>query len=347
MYDRFLSELFVFFLEFACLLRIFWTKNTKIDSAVVIAPLALFFSILNIFVWNCSAIFLLSFVLALLIFLTNIHSLSRFSARLLIDRYSALFLLFTIVELILTVALTVFSIAFRPVKINPDDFNSSKKTERLTGSFSQGFSVLEQSQINAKTSGFLYTYSPFSTAPDGNPLILIAGSATAEIQDYEPYLLFLSQKGFTVLAADFYSPDIKYFDGVLNQRYFRKYAARTLFLKNKQENSEEAETIVQDNAVKSYKALFELAKEKYGDGQKVFFVTDTMSFDSLAEIIESAGENYAGFFSLSSVDEYNSRGLGFVEQTDILTAKKLGLSRDKTLFIPRYVSGKTEPYLKK
>ena len=73
----------------------------------------------------------------------------------------------------------------------------------------------------------------------------------------------------------------------------------------------------------------------------LYFVFDSLEFDSICQITETAGIQTAGFFSLNTIQEYKTPKFGFIEQTNIPLAKKYGFSRDSSLFIPRYLANKT------
>ncbi|WP_296706349.1 hypothetical protein [Treponema sp. UBA7570] len=261
----------------------------------------------------------------------------------------------------------VFLILNRPVKIEPKNFNSKKTVYRLSGSISHGFEQLLPGDFFYSSTGTLKIYEPLTissektelkkifsentetttlelpaptqelTQKKQKPIIVFCGSETAETQDYEPYLLFLSKKGFTVLAADFYSHDCLYLPGILNSRIFRKF----MFLNDKN-NFQKTETIAAKlNHTNSYKALAKLAQKLYGKDFPLFFVFDSLDFKSICQITENAGVQTAGFFSLNTIQEYKTSKFGFIEQTNIPLAKKYGLSRDSSLFIPRYLANKT------
>lgn len=331
----------VLFLIVFCCLRVFFIKNSKIDAAASLAPAAFAVAAANIFIWEVSFQNLLLLGLSFLVLAANVRALIRLSARLYIDRYSGGFVIFSTVELVLAVCAAVFVFLDRPVKVEPGSFSSARTVSRVSGSVSRGFETLSPGDFFFRSSGMLYTFSPKPTSPenkDALPLVLFCGSDLAEVYDYEPYLLFLSQKGYEVLAADFYAKDAEYYKGVLNSRILRRFLARNSLAESKK--TEAAERTL--NIVKSYKALFDIARKGYGEDRTFYFVFDSLDFNSISSIIDYASTTRTGFFVLSRVDEYKTPGLGFVEQTDIPLAKEKGLERDKSLFIPRYVAAKTE-----
>lgn len=371
MFDGFLSQMLIVFLLTVISARFFFTKNAKIDSCAILAPITFALSLVNIFLWNLTETNLILAIFSLIVFATNFRALIRLSANLFIDRYSPFFCIFSTLELIFTVLLAIFLVLNRPVKAVPKDFASTKTICRLSGNVSRGFTPLLAKDFFYKSTGTLKIFAPASTkdtesapaptsasepaaepaAPEqetapnsaapqkkNTPLLLFCGNGTAETADYEPYLLFLSKKGYTVLAADFYADDCLYLPGIYNSRFLRKF----LLLKDKDFLKKTQSSATKLNQVNSYKALTKLAGELYGADTPLFFVFDSLDFDSISEITENAAPQSQGFFSLNSIPEYKTPNLGFIEQTNIRLAKKQGLSRDPSLFIPRYLANKTE-----
>ena len=152
----------------------------------------------------------------------------------------------------------------------------------------------------------------------------------------------MAQKGYTIIASDFYAYNSKYEYKITNSKLFRRFFALRNYFKSKKEN----EALVSTTTIKNYKATAKIALELFGEERKLFFITDNISFDDIKSITEAWPVNTLNFFSLNKISEYKSSGFGFVEQTDILVAKKLGLSKDSTFFIPRYVALKSDEEIK-
>ncbi len=341
MFDCFVAELLVIALLFICCARIFFMKKSKIDSFVIFSPIALLLSIINIFLWNISPLTFFPTLLAFFVFFTNIRSLLRFCSALYIDRYSNPFVIVCIIELFAIVLCAFFLINFRPIKIDAKDFESSKNVQIMSGNFSRGFYPAKKSEIFRISNSFLYTYEPLQKSESELPLIIFCTGNLSSVSDYEPYLLFLSKKGFTVFAADFFADDLTYFDGIFNTRFFRKFYSRYLFLNDKKIDSKKNNF----NQELSYLALIKIAKQKYGE-KKIFFISDSLDYQTAIKLTQTVNTGAFEFYDIADIAEYRSKMLGFVEQTDIFIAKRLKLERDKTLFIPRYVAGKTVAKIK-
>ena len=347
MHSCFISQILVIFLESVCIARIFFTKNSKIDAAVMLSPVAFIISILNILVWQLSTLNILIFLLSLTILLTNIRSLLRFSAKLFIDRYSIRFLIFSILEFAAVLTLAFFCFINRSVKINPDDFNSETKTEVISKNFNE-YEILKKIEIGKNISGYIQTFSPKNINADNsqNPVILFVPAPSANPSDYEPFFYFLSKQGYTTLAGDFYIKN-SFFNGIANSRILRKYLVHKRISAENNSFTEEQKKTVSAEIKECFNILITLASQKFGSDRKFIILTDVLNFDDLTDIVLQNSETCSGFFSLTQIEEYKTPGFGFIEQTDIFTARHFGLKRDPSLFTPRFLSSKMLGFIKK
>lgn len=358
MFDCFLAQILVLIMIFLCSLRILFLKNARVDSFAAFAPLSLATCICIFFCFGFSLLNLALFVLALIVFFTNFRAVLRLSAKLIVDTYSPIFIIFSIINLILTVLLAVGIVYFRPVKYSEKDFSITKKEITLTGTL-QNLRTRDSFFTGEHYSGSIFIYEPSghdeitASLYAQNPVLVFSSGLRANVQNYEPYLMILAQKGYTVLAADLYTPDLKllskksdnpvksYF---IESKFFRRFAA----LKEQHENPQEFADILKDEqktATRKYSALTRLALELFGDETKLFYIVDGVDFDSIYAVIdEFNSESYSnatGFFSMNRVDEYKNSGYGFIEQTDVFLAHRMGIERETQFFIPRYVANKT------
>lgn len=358
MFDCFLAQNLVLLLLFLCSTRLFVLKAARIDPFSVFAPIAL---VISIFIFVCFDFSLFNFalfLLSLLVFFTNFRAVLRFHAKLIIDNYSAVFIIFSILSIILTVALAVILFLFRPVKYNEKDFGVIKKQHVLTGN-SSNLRIRESFFTGERFSGNLFVYEPVvkdeinAEIYSENPVLIFVPGIRASVQNYEPYFMLLAQKGYTVVSADFYTSDLSLISNdvenpvakyILESKFFRRFAVLTKeFL-----DSENFAKMLEDEKpifTKKYSALTRLALELFGDDAKVFYVVDGVDFDTIYDVIDEFNtEPYAnakGFFSLNRVDEYKTSGYGFIEQTDVLLAHAKGIERENKFFIARYAAGKT------
>ncbi len=358
MFDCFLAQILVLIIIFFCSVRVLFLRHSRVDCLAAFAPAALILSILIFFCFDFSLQTLCLFLLSVLVFFTNFRAILRLHAQLIVDSYSVGFVMFSIINLILSLALAAILIMFRPVKYNAKDFGITKTQHTLTGSASN-LRIRESYFTGESFSGDLFIYKPVlndeitANLYSENPVIIFTPGIRATVQNYEPYLMLLAQKGYTVLAADFYTADTRLLSKntenlakkrLLESKFFRRFAA----LASEMKEPEKFEKIVleeQEMATRKYSSLTRIALELFGDETKVFYIVDGVDFDSIYAVVEEFNtepySNAKGFFSMNRVDEYKSGGYGFIEQTDILLAHDKGLERENKFFIARYVANKT------
>ena len=95
-----------------------------------------------------------------------------------------------------------------------------------------------------------------------------------------------------------------------------------------------------------YKALTRLTLDYAGKDTELFYIVDGIDFDTIYSVVELFPESAKGFYSLNRIEEYETSGFGFIEQTNPLMASRFSLKRDKTLFIARYACSKIIDYVK-
>ena len=347
MFEEFLAQMLVLFMCFLSGIRIFFIKNPRVDCFAVPAPLAFFTSLLIYPAFGLSVQTIAVSVVSLLFALTNIRSCMRIFSQLIVDRYGATFIIITIIEMLLAIFLGAVLVYFSPVKIQPEKFSVEKTVYNLTGNATTHFKIEKNGFQNKKTkiTGFLNVYEPANQneETEKNPVLLFVASPHGTVQDYEPYLLFLSQSGFKILAADFYSPDMSVFGTEKDLWYLRKFFACKEYFdskRNKSDNFKKIDEKNTENKIKGYNELLRFSDAIFGE-KKIFLIVDQMSFDSISPIINQDKDKIFGFFPMNRIPEYETAGLGFINQTNPLFAYMLGFKRDRALFMPRYVAQKT------
>ena len=358
MFDCFLSQLLVLTMIFFCSSRFFFIKDARLDSFAIFAPLAFVISILILICFDFSIFSFAIFVLSFSVFLTNFRAILRLNDKLIVDNYSAIFIIFSILELILTVLLIVTIVFFRPVKYSEKDFGVKKSQFSLAGA-SSNLHVREKFYSGERLSGNLFVYEPLvhdeitAEIYSDNPVLIFLPGIRSQVRDYEPYLMLLAQKGYKVLAADLYTQDLrlisknienKFLKEFLESKFFRKFAAISF----EKQNPAEFEKILAEEknlATKKYSAITKFALEFLGDESKFIYIVDNVDFDSIYAVIDEFNtepySNAKGFFSMNRVDEYKTSGYGFIEQTDVFLAHRKGIERENKFFIARYVANRT------
>ena len=297
-------------------------------------------------------------MLSLFVFFINFRAVLRLGAKLIVDSYGIIFIIFSILSLLLIVFLSVVVIVTRPVKYSAKEFGISKKEYTLTGSL-QNLSIRENHFSGERFSGDMCIYQPkiaddiTKSVYSENPLLIFATGIRSNIINYEPYFMILAQKGYTVLAADLYTDDLhllsKNVEGdfkkrLVESKFFRRFAA----IHAAASKPDEFKNIILEEknfSTKKYSALTKLALEIFGDETNVFYITDGVDFDSIYAVIDEFNtepySNAKGFFSMNRIDEYKTSGYGFIEQTDVFLSYGMKIERENKFFIPRYIANKT------
>lgn len=376
MFDSFLAQILVLFLLYISALRIFFLRAPRIDAAAVVSPLAFMVSVISFFIWGFSIPNLALLVLSLLFFLTNARAIMRLSAQLYVDHYSIPFIIATLVELAALVAVTLFIVRYRPVRCVPSDFSVEKEVRAVSGNFANGFVFDDEvsEKVRGKISGYVTVYRPTERiewissddsilnkpadgavavensvktedfSSDKAPVALFVGTPFAPVAQYEPYFVMLAQKGLTVLAADFFPSDMTLFPDRRNSRLFRRSELLRMRFEE-EENFEKLRKEIVGFSIKGYEALSRIAivnfRKEDGSQRKIYYLTDGLDTESVFSFSDKFKSNVVGTMQMESVEEYKTSRFGFVEQTDVFLASKLGLKRDGEFFIPRYMAFKT------
>src|SRR5574344_576392 len=327
-----LGELLVVFLLIVSCGRIFFLKYERIDTLAVLAPAAFIIRILQILAWNADIISASLFVLSVLAVLTNIHALSRSAARLYVDHYSPVFIIFSVVVLLASVLSAVVIFKFAPVNVKPSDFGVSETKLRMSGTFESGFTPVTSFE---RSSADVYMY----TRADGtgkNKTVLVGCDKRGDAANYRPYMILLAKEGYTVLACDFYAEDGHWFTTPADWKYFRRFAMCIEFVSEKTAFMKQKEFYT-FGMMREYKAMETIADKLSPGKGKYFLVSDVMGDTAAKELRKQNPRKISGMISLDSVMEYKTPGFGCVEQTAPLAAWYFGCRRDTKLFIPRYL----------
>lgn len=345
MFDVFLAEMLILLLMLITTLRIFFMKKVRVDAAAILAPISFLIAAVLFFIWGADIIILILCVLSFATFFINFRSLLRLSAQLYTDHYNLRFVIPSAVIAVLAAGTAAVVVAFRPVRTMPEKFGVRRTRTALVGNSETGYRAWDMLADRPNVTAVLYEYAPLDMTDESetsaNPVILFVPKCTASVLHYEPYFLLLAQRGFRVLSADFNGTERRVFgNDTLNSRFFRRFYS--LCLRAFDETALQAALATDTkNALLGYTALARLALREYGADTMLFFALENISTDTAQTLTNQFADHTLGTFWLNRIAEYKTIDFGFIEQTDPLTAHFLGISRDPSLFIPRYVAGKT------
>lgn len=320
---RLYGELLIFILLFITNGRIIIVKERK-DTLVVLAPVTLLLSVFQILAWGVSIYNVYAFILSFLVFFSNIHGMSRYSSHLYVDHYSVMMKIGASFTIILSIIGLVTLIHFAPVEKSSEKLLVTETTTRYEGSFTYGFTEARSYMPST------LTITEFTKLPDiKNPrnVVVFIPDKRGDTQNYKPFLQYLAQSGFRVCSADFYAKDCKWTHNILDNKLVRSKALTISSLVNNQKFMSQREYYTYNTSLEC-KALMKLLTEKYGEQVRFFFITDVMANTAVADLKKAEPEKIKGHFYLDSLEEYNTPGYGFIQQTNPILAYYMGFKRD-------------------
>ncbi len=324
---KFYGEILIIILLLLANARILFIRNAKKDSLVMLSPLGFILSIIQILNWGFDIFTGLTLVLAVLVLLSNFHALFRYSERLYIDHYSILMKVWSIITIILALAMLAGTIFFAPVEYDGKELGVSETVVRYEGSFRSGF---DEAPHYKKANLFLSVFEPESktTGRKVRDVVLFIPDKRADTYYYRPYLQYLAREGFTVLSGDFFCSDCRWRHSIGDLKIVRRFAMMVDYFVNipRFEMQKEFYTY---NILQELKALKEIIDTDYGENIRIFIVTDVMGTTAALDFMERNPEQVIGVFDLKNIAAYKTAGFGTIAQTDILLAMYMGQERDK------------------
>lgn len=336
---KFYGEILIILILLLANGRILFIKNAKKDSLVMLSPFAFLLSIIQLFNWGVDIITLLTFILSIIVLLSNFHALFRYSERLYIDHYSLLMKVWSAVTNILSLALLAGTIYFRPVEYSSKKLGITETLMRYEGSFRSGF---EEASNLKPANLFLSEFKcPGVQNNQVKEVILFIPDKRGDTYYYKPYLQYLAREGFVVLSGDFFCSDCKWRHSIGDFKLIRRFAMIIDYFVNSQRFMMQKEFYTY-NIMQEIKALGSLVQELYGPDTKLFIVTDVMGTTAALDYMEKNPATVLDVFDLQTIPEYKSPGFGVICQTDLLLAAYLGQPRDQEGFFTKYLVMQTK-----
>ena len=336
---KFYGELLVIILLLVANGRIIFIKNVKKDSLVMLSPLGFILSIIQVFNWGLDIVTGLTFVLSVLVLLSNFHALFRYSERLYIDHYSILMKVWSSITIILAIALLAGTIYFRPIEYDNKKLGVEETVLRYEGSFRSGF---EEASNIKMANLFLSEFKPQGKdIQHVKEVVLFIPDKRGDTYYYRPYLQHLAREGFVVLSGDFFCSDCKWRHSIGDLKIVRRTAMVIDYLVNPQKFMMQKEFYTY-NIQQELGVLNTIIKERYGEDTKIFIVTDMMGTVAAQTFMEKNPERVTAVYDLASIAEYKTSGFGVVAQTDAVLAMMLSVPRDNDGFYTKYMVMQTK-----
>ena len=336
---KFSGEILIIILLLVANGRIIFIRNVKKDSLVMLSPFAFLLSIIQILNWGLDVITGLTFVLGVLVLLSNFHALFRYSERLYIDHYSILMKVWSSITIILALALLAGTIYFKPVEYNPQKLGIEENVIRYDGSFRSGF---EEASNLKMADLFLSEFKPEGKENRSvKEVVLFIPDKRGDTYYYKPYLEHLAREGFIVLSADFFCSDCKWRHSIGDLKVLRRTAMVIDYLLKPQQFMMQKEFYTY-NILQELKAMDSIISERYGEQVRIFVVTDVMGTVAAQDYMSKNQERIIDVYDLSTIPEYKTAGFGVIAQTDILLAMSMGQPRDAEGLITKEMVARTK-----
>ena len=333
---RIIGELLILFFLLLTNSRVLFLKREKKDVIVMLSPLSLFLSVLQIFAWGLDFINLYLIFLSILVILSNFHALFRYSANLYVDHYSPLMKFWAFITILLSVFGIVVTILFFPGYLSDKKLGVTETKHYYEGSFRTGFS---EKTLFGKTNVIITEYTKNSdddeaaesyTEPEASKVVLLVPDKRGDTEAYKQYMQLLACEGCRVFSADFFTEDSKWLDTRGEIRYSRQFLFVIYKLIGKTEVFTQKELIAY-NTTQEIEGALSLLEKDYGITEPVFLVTDEMTAPAGSLYKLRNPQKICGGLNLASVYSYKTPGYGFITYNNPLLAKILGYSVDRKI----------------
>ena len=326
-----ICELAILFLLALSSSRIFVLKDPRSDPLAALPLIALLMALLNFFAWGTTVQEIIVASVAFFVFLWNFRALLRLNDNLIVDHYSALFILASIISLGLIILSALFILYIRPVTPNLKKYAVTKTSWQYSGNLETGY--YDPEQPSDKKTAFLYKYEPKIPA-DKKPVILFIPNECANSFIYEPILVKLAHDGYTVFSADFFLKT-----NSQQRNLTSKALKRGSFLKMKMYDPESYEKWQKEEKSEYdlylYKSLMKIVSPKENDF--VILLGDCVDPEIFIKLMKH-DERIDTCFDLESITDYDTKGLGPIEQTDPITAYIIGKKKDTSMYNSNHIA---------
>lgn len=338
---KFYGEILVLLLLLITNLRVFFVAHTRRDALTALAPLTFVLAILQLLSWGIDVFTVLSFVVSLLVFLSNFHAIFRYSEKLYVDHYSPLMKVWAVFTSIITLVALAATIYFAPVELQNEKIGVKESVTRFKGNFRSGF---EKASFFTFADAYFYEFSKTpelgKEAEDSKAIILVIPDKRGDTEKYKPYLQLLAKENYTVCSADFFANDLRWMHSFEDNKSIRRFACAFHSVFNYQKFMSQKEFYTY-NISQECNTLLQFINEKYGNNSKFYLISDVMGNTAIKDFEELHKDRVKAIMYLDNISEYRTAGYGCIEQTDPLLASVLDLKRDSKLKTPNIMVEKT------
>lgn len=329
------GELLILFMMLLCCSRMFFLKYGKVDSLTILAPLSVLLSVLQIFAWGADIFSLAVLAISIFCFLTNFRALLRFSGGLYVDHYNIGFKIGAFLVILMSGFIILFLLIFKPTFFKDKDLNVEKQKVLLSGDFLGGF---QEVSGFGKRNAEIVVYKTSIEENNNGKAVIIVPDKRADALEYYPLMKHLASNGYTVFAGDFYARDLRWFRNTADSKCFRKWLMKRNYRNNKIKFESQKE-FYGYNTKRELDAMLAFVKP---DFDQIYIIGDWMSDISLPDFAEENKDCVSGYLNLTSVEGYETPGLGFIQQTNPAYSYYLGYKKTVPYNLYDYILNEVE-----
>lgn len=322
--------------------RVLNIRQTRMDSLVLFVPFSLLILLASAFAWGYGTSEIILTHIIFIAILVNYKSFFRFCNHLVVDSYSVMFTISSLLVCLISIGAGIFFIVNKPVYLNSDKLQVKTETQYLSGTLENDFSDSEN-LFNSKNMRLTVYYpDPNKGNYQNDYAVLFVPDKRTNLDAYDPFLKLLAKSGYKVYAGDFGFSTVS-----SNRKIDIDFIRRTeLKFKSKKLSLQETQNEFLDAYAKEYEIISKIADEKEPVTKKFIIIADEGPALS-APRIKNPARKIKMFHNISFISEYKTAGYGFIQQSDPIFAKfGYKLSKDKTLYTPSYVVMKINSTIK-
>ncbi|MCR5763248.1 MAG: hypothetical protein K6G00_07700 [Treponema sp.] len=341
MIQKTICELAILFLLALASIRIFFISDPSSDPLASLPAIALAMTVLSFFAWGFTFQTIAVTFAVLFTFFTNFRALLRLNENLIVDHYSFLFIIGSAISLIMIGAAAFFIIITSPALPSLKKYEVIKTSKIYSGNLETGF--YEPEKPTDKKTAYLYHYEKKDSQENASKkaVVIFIPNELATTFIYEPILVKMAHDGYSVYSADFY------FNTGNNKILASKPMKRNTLLKMSISKDEQYDSWKKEEK-SSYDAyLYKSLLSIVSPEEKDFVVLLGDSADKkLFLTLQKDDGRIDTCLDMSTVNGYDTKGYGPVEQTDPVIAYLLGKKKDSSMYVSNHTASELEKRIK-
>lgn len=321
---KFAGELLIFVLLLVTTARVFFVKEARRESIVVVVPVCFFLSFLLVFSWGFDLFTFFAVIFSFIVLLTNFHAFIRYSSHLFIDHYSPLMKFWSVFNSIILVSIIGILFYFAPVEFRNEKLKITETETRIKGSFRAGFEKAGPFVVSA---GSFYEFIPENKETCADMNVIFISDKRGDVYNYKPFLQNLAAKGYKVYTADFFADDCRWLHNIFDKKVSRRFVMVIESILNNFYFMSQREFYTY-NSMLECQTIYDYVNSNQ-ENAKFFLISDVMANTAISDFQKTHRESVKGIFNLDSIPEYTTPGYGCIAYSDPLLNYVLGNNSSK------------------